>query len=82
MTPILVMPKHLRHAFWASLAVLMITLAYMAIAEVRREPDYKGRPLTYWFHQLPLTYIDSSILAQMKNPERPGISSPVSSSGG
>jgi hypothetical protein len=51
--------KGLRWAFWASL-VLGIALALVVVAQVLREPAYRGRPITYWFHQLQLTGISGA----------------------
>ena len=48
---------HVRWALGASLLLLPVALACWSLGNVLREPAYRHKPRTYWFHQLQLTMV-------------------------
>lgn len=58
--------KRVRWLLIAGLLVVSFHLALVARVLLEREPRHQGKPLNYWFNQLPLTRIvsDGSIVTQ------------------
>jgi hypothetical protein len=49
---------------WASLVAIGLIAAMICFLS-RREPNYEGKPMSYWFDQLPATYVESGGQAQV-----------------